>query len=232
MKDNKLFMIIVTVLAAIVLVLNIQKVITNNSQTDGIKFKEEYEKLNGKKNDQGKKYREITIDSKNKIVYKTTEEVLDLIDKKKSFVLYFGFDTCPWCRSVIEKFIEIASLNNIDKVYYVDIWSDDHEEILRDKYTLDEKNKPQKTVDGTDSYYKLLNYFDKFLEEYTLTTAKGKIVKIGEKRIFAPTFVYIEEGTAKKLVTGISDKQTTYNAELTDEILEDEAKIFKEFLNN
>ena len=43
MKDNKLFMIIVTVLAAIVLVLNIQKVITNNSQTDGIKFKEEYD---------------------------------------------------------------------------------------------------------------------------------------------------------------------------------------------
>ena len=81
MKDNKLFMIIVTILAAIVLVLNIQKVISNNSQTDGIKFKEEYEKLNGKKNDQGKKYREITIDSKNKMVYKTTEEVLDLIEK-------------------------------------------------------------------------------------------------------------------------------------------------------
>ena len=50
MKDNKLFMIIVTILAAVVLVLNIQKVITDN--TDNIKFKEEYEKLNGKKNDQ------------------------------------------------------------------------------------------------------------------------------------------------------------------------------------
>lgn len=67
MKDNKLFMIIVTVLATIVLVLNIQKVISNNSQTDGINFKEEYEKLNDKKNDQGKKYREITIDSKSEL---------------------------------------------------------------------------------------------------------------------------------------------------------------------
>lgn len=108
MKDNKLFMIIVTVLATIVLVLNIQKVISNNSQTDGINFKEEYEKLNDKKNDQGKKYREITIDSKNKMVYKTTEEVLNLIDKKKSFVLYFGFDTCPWCRSVVPTLASIS----------------------------------------------------------------------------------------------------------------------------
>ena len=119
MKDNKLFMIIVTVLAAIVLVLNIQKVISNNSQTDGIKFKEEYEKLNGKKNDQGKKYREITIDSKNKIVYKTTEEVLELIDKKKSFVLYFGFDTCPWCRSVVPTLASISKeLNQEDAIRF------------------------------------------------------------------------------------------------------------------
>ncbi len=45
MKDNKLFMIIVTVLAAIVLVLNIQKVISNNSQTDGyMKLTKEMEK--------------------------------------------------------------------------------------------------------------------------------------------------------------------------------------------
>lgn len=34
-----------------------------------------------------------------------------------------------------------------------------------------------KTVDGAESYYKLLNYFDEFLEEYTLTTSKGKTFK-------------------------------------------------------
>ena len=66
----------------------------------------------------------------------------------------------------------------------------------------------------------------------TAISNEDKTFKVGEKRIFAPTFVYIEEGTAKKLVTGISDKQTTYNAELTNEILDDEAKTFKEFLNN
>lgn len=40
-----------------------------------------------------------------------------------------------------------------------------------------ENNKPQKTVDGAKSYYKLLNYFDEFLEEYTLTTSKDKTFK-------------------------------------------------------
>lgn len=40
-----------------------------------------------------------------------------------------------------------------------------------------ENNNHKKTVDGAESYYKLLNCFDKFLEEYTLTTSKEKTFK-------------------------------------------------------
>ena len=40
-----------------------------------------------------------------------------------------------------------------------------------------ENNNQQKTVDGAESYYKLLNFFDEFLEEYTLTTSKAKTFK-------------------------------------------------------
>lgn len=40
-----------------------------------------------------------------------------------------------------------------------------------------ENNNHQKTVDGAKRYYKLLNYFDEFLKEYTLTTSKGKKFK-------------------------------------------------------
>ena len=201
-------------------------------ETDANKFKKEYENKNSEEIIAGENYRKLDISKSNPFVYSSGDEIVNKIENKETFYVYIGSSKCPWCRSVIEKFIEIANLNNIDKVYYIDIWGDDHEEILRDKYTLDENNKPQKKVAGTESYYKLLNYFDEFLTDYTLTTAKGKTVKVGEKRIFAPTFVYIEEGTVKKLVTGISDKQTTYNAELTNEILDDEAKTFKEFLNN
>lgn len=211
MKDNKLFMIIVTVLAAIVLVLNIQKVITNNSQTDGIKFKEEYEKLNGKKNDQGKKYREITIDSKNKMVYKTTEEVLNLIDKKKSFVLYFGFDTCPWCRSVVPTLASISKELN-QEVYYIDVKD------IRDTFELDDDNKPKLVKKGSKDYSKLLEKLEPVLEDYTLTDSDNNEIKVGEKRIYAPSIVSVIDGKAKELTTGISDKQTDGYMKLTKEM--------------
>lgn len=214
MKDNKLFMIIVTVLATIVLVLNIQKVISNNSQTDGINFKEEYEKLNDKKNDQGKKYREITIDSKNKMVYKTTEEVLNLIDKKKSFVLYFGFDTCPWCRSVVPTLASISKELN-QEVYYIDVKD------IRDTFELDDDNKPKLVKKGSKDYSKLLEKLEPVLEDYTLTDSDNNEIKVGEKRIYAPSIVSVIDGKAKELTTGISDKQTDGYMKLTKEMEKD-----------
>ena len=223
MKDNRLFMIIVTVLAAIVLVLNIQKVITNNSQTDGIKFKEEYEKLNGKKNDQGKKYREITIDSKNKMVYKTTEEVLNLIDKKKSFVLYFGFDTCPWCRSVVPTLASISKELN-QEVYYIDVKD------IRDTFELDDDNKPKLVKKGSKDYSKLLEKLEPVLEDYTLTDSDNNEIKVGEKRIYAPSIVSVIDGKAKELTTGISDKQTDGYMKLTKEMEKDTYNKIKKVL--
>lgn len=223
MKDNKLFMIIVTVLAAIVLVLNIQKVISNNSQTDGIKFKEEYEKLNGKKNDQGKKYREIIIDSKNKMVYKTTEEVLNLIDKKKSFVLYFGFDTCPWCRSVVPTLASISKELN-QEVYYIDLKD------IRDTFELDDDNKPKLVKKGSKDYSKLLEKLEPVLEDYTLTDSDNNEIKVGEKRIYAPSIVSVIDGKAKELTTGISDKQTDGYMKLTKEMEKDTYNKIKKVL--
>ena len=223
MKDNKLFMIIVTVLAAIVLVLSIQKVISNNSQTDGIKFKEEYEKLNGKKNDQGKKYREITIDSKNKMVYKTTEEVLELIDKKKSFVLYFGFDTCPWCRSVVPTLASISKELN-QEVYYIDVKD------IRDTFELDDDNKPKLVKKGSKDYSKLLEKLEPVLEDYTLTDSDNNEIKVGEKRIYAPSIVSVIDGKAKELTTGISDKQTDGYMKLTKEMEKDTYNKIKKVL--
>lgn len=223
MKDNRLFMIIVTVLAAIVLVLNIQKVISNNSQTDGIKFKEEYEKLNGKKNDQGKKYREITIDSKNKMVYKTTEEVLELIDKKKSFVLYFGFDTCPWCRSVVPNLASISKELN-QEVYYIDVKD------IRDTFELDDDNKPKLVKKGSKDYSKLLEKLEPVLEDYTLTDSDNNEIKVGEKRIYAPSIISVIDGKAKELTTGISEKQTDGYMKLTKEMEKDTYNKIKKVL--
>ena len=112
-------------------------VLTGCSNT---KFKEEYESLNGKENKNGKIHRTITIDKDNPFEYASAEKIVKMIEDKKTFYVYFGDPLCPWCRSVLEKFIEVAKKNNIDKVYYVKIWDDEGNEVLRTKYQVVDDN--------------------------------------------------------------------------------------------
>ena len=57
----------------------------------------------------------------------------------------------------------------------------------------------------------------------------GNKVDVNEKRIFLPNFVAVVNGEAKELIEGISEKQTEFNGELTEEIIKDEQKIFSDF---
>ena len=200
---------------------------------DALKFKEEYEKINGDKTSYSdNKYRTLKIDKNNPYVYSSAKEILEKINNKETFYVYFGSSYCPWCRSVIEKSIESAQKNNIKKIYYVDIWNGFHNEILRDTYKLNDKNEAEKEKDGTKEYYKLLEKFDNLLEDYTLTTDDGEEVKVGEKRIFAPDFIYVENGDAKKITSATSENQKDADAKLTKEILKDEEKSFDNFFKN
>jgi len=192
-------------------------------------FKEEYEELNNKETKYGSTYRSISIDEDNPFEKVTADEIVEKIENNEEFYLYIGDKYCPWCRSVIEKFIEVAKNNNINKVYYVNIWDDDINEILRDKYELVD-NVPTKTKDGTKSYYKLLEYFDSVLEDYTLTNDNNEEIQVGEKRIYAPNFFHYTKDNIK-FTTGISDKQEDSNQELTNEILEDEENKFQVFFS-
>lgn len=204
---------------------------TNNK--DALKFKEEYEKINGDKTSYSdNKYRTLKIDKNNPYVYSSAKEILEKINNKETFYVYFGSSYCPWCRSVIEKSIESAQKNNIKKIYYVDIWNGFHNEILRDTYKLNDENEVEKEKDGTKEYYKLLEKFDNLLEDYTLTTDDGEEVKVGEKRIFAPDFIYVENGVAKKITSATSENQKDADAKLTKEILKDEEKSFNDFFKN
>lgn len=201
------------------------------SNKDALKFKEDYESINGKEIGE-KKYREISIDEDNPFVEVSAEEILKMIEDDKTFYVYFGDEKCPWCRSVIEKAIEVSKSYDVDIIYYVSIWDDDFNEILRDKYKLDDKGKVEKVSEGTETYKKLLEKFKDVLSEYTLTDDNKKEVKVGEKRIYAPNFIYVSNGEAVKMTEGISDKQKDSTQELTDEILKDEEKLFKDFFNN
>ena len=201
------------------------------NNADAKKFSEEYEKLNNTKAPYGdnENYRNISIPKNNSFVYSNAKEILEMIDNKETFYVYFGSAHCPWCRSVIEKAVEVANKNKVEKIYYVNIWKRFHEEILRDTYEIGDNNQPNKVKDGSKEYYKLLNKFDNLLEDYTLTTDNNEKINVGEKRIFAPNFIYVEKGKAKKIITGISKKQTKYNSKLNKNILADEEKKFNNF---
>ena len=204
---------------------------TGCSNKDALKFKEDYESINGKEIGENK-YRDVSIDKDNPFVEVDAEEILEMIEKDETFYVYFGDKKCPWCRSVIEKAIKVSKDYDVKKIYYVSIWDDDFNEILRDKYKLNDKGKVEKVSDGTDTYNKLLKEFDSLLSDYTLTDNNKKEVKVGEKRIYAPNFIYVNNGKAVKMTEGISDKQKDAFEELSDEILADEEKLFKEFFNN
>ena len=206
-------------------------VITGCSKRASLDFKDEYESLNGKTNKSGKEHRSVTIPKDNPYEKVSPSKIVELIDNKETFYVYFGDKLCPWCRSVIEKSCEIAKDNKIKKIYYVNIWDDDGNEIFRDKYSL-EDGKVVKVSDGIDEYYKLIEKFDNLLSDYTLTDEDGNSIEVGEKRIYAPNFVYVEKGKAIKLVEGISDKQKDSREELTEDMLKDEEEQFNDLFNN
>ena len=195
---------------------------------DAIKFKEEYESFNDKSNDYFD-YRALSIDEDNPFIFATDEETVKMIENKETFIVYFGDPQCPWCRSIIEQAIKSAKKNGIDKIYYVRFWDGFHEEKIRDVYELDENNKPKLKQEGSKAYSKLLEYLDDVLSDYTLKDKNGNKVDVGEKRIFLPNFVAVVKGEAKELIEGISESQTEYNGELTEEILNDEQKAFNDF---
>lgn len=199
------------------------------SKTFALAFKKEYEALNGKENKSGKIHRTITVDENNPYEKISAKELIEKINNEEEFYVYFGDPLCPWCRSVIEKSIEVANSKNISKIYYVKIWDDEGNEILRSKYTLNKKGMPELVIPGTDEYYTITRAFANVLKDYILTTEDGKEVNIGEKRIYAPNYIYINNGKAIKLISGNSELQKDSREKLSTEILNDEQKIFEDF---
>lgn len=196
---------------------------SQNVESDAMKFKTEYESLNGTiREKDGKTIRTITIDEDNPIVYASDEEILNKIQNGDTFVVYFGFSDCPWCRSIVPTLIQVAKDAQINQVFYCDIKE------IRDTYELDENNKPIQTKEGSSAYPELLKEMDNVLDDYTLSSEDGTEIETGEKRIFAPNIVVFVNGKAKVMTSGNSELQTDGYMELSEEILKDSYNMIKE----
>lgn len=192
---------------------------------DAIKFKEEYESLNEKINENnGKEYRSISISEDNPFIYKEADDIVEMINNKETFAVYFGFNSCPWCRSVIPSLIEVAKDTEVEKIYYVDVKE------IRDTIEMNDNGELETTKEGTDGYYKLIELMKNVLSDYTITDSNGNKVPTGEKRIYAPNVVIVIDGVAEKLESGISEQQTDGYMELNDEIKKDTYSKFESIL--
>lgn len=192
---------------------------------DAIKFKEEYELLNGQTNENNKKkYRTISVSEDNPFIYKEADDIVEMIKRHETFAVYFGFDSCPWCRSVVPSLIEAAKTVEIEKIYYVNIKE------IRDVIGINANGELETIMKGTDGYYKLVELLGNILDDYILTDKDGNKRSANEKRIYAPNVVVVIDGVAEKLESGISEKQTDGYMELTDEIREDTYNKFESIL--
>lgn len=151
------------------------------------KFETEYESLNGEKSKSGKVYPSVDIDDKNLMVYASEKDIENLFENKGSGIIYFGYPECPWCRNAVPNLIKGVKRTTLDKIYYLNIHDMRDTKIVKD-------GKVVETNKGSDLYYKLLNWMDSVLEEYTIEDEKGNEVDALEKRIYVPLVVAVKEG--------------------------------------
>ena len=224
MKKKTIYICISILLIIILLVLGYHLYQKNN--TDAMIFKREYESLNGKINEKNDlEYPSVSISSNNPFIYKELPDIVNLINNRETFLVYFGFESCPWCRNIVPNIIKAASDLKINEIYYVNIKNS------RNVMIINEDNNLETIKMGTDAYYKLINLLDNVLDDYELINLKGKTVNAG-KRIYAPNIIAVINGKAVDITTGISDKQTDPYINMDDKMQKESYEKIKEVLSN
>ena len=217
--------VIIVGIVLLLIVIGVVVYMEMNVNRDGVKFKKEQEVINNKSTGYGdNKYRELDIPRKNKIKYSSAKDIVNKMNNKESFVVYFGFAKCPWCRSIMEELIKASNDSKVKTLYYVDILK------IRDVKELKDGKVSELTA-GDENYMELIKLMDNVLDEYTLEDEDGKEVKVGEKRIYAPNVVAVTEGKAVKMTTGLSSKLKDPYMKLTDEIKDYAYNNFKCVMN-
>lgn len=182
-----------------------------DKNSDAYKFKTEYESINSEDNGHGNKYRELSIPNDNPFIYQTPEELLERVNNNESFVVYFGFKECPWCRSILEQLIKSAKDKNVDTIYYVDVKE------IRDVKEIDDNGNIITTKEGNVAYMELVEKFSNVLSDYTLTKDDQKI-NVGEKRIYAPNIIAVSNGKAIQMEEGLPKDFTDPYSKLTSKV--------------
>jgi len=195
---KRIVIIIVLVLMILIacLIINIKNK-TNIEESDAIKFKNEYERLNNTSI-------KVKISEDNIIEYANYNETINLI-KNETAIIYFGFPDCPWCRNAIPVLLDAAKELSIEKIYYFNALS------IRDEKELDKNGNKVVKKEGTNEYKELVKLLYDYLPVY-----KGlNDDKI--KRLYFPTILFVKEGKIINLHTATVESQKDPNIKLSEE---------------
>ncbi len=219
MKKETIIIITLPILCAVAAILAYVKLI--NTDVDSVKFKNEYEGLN-------EAGIELNIDKNNPIEYADYDKILEIIENGTG-IIYLGFPGCPWCRNALPVLFDVAKENNIETIYYMNILNERDSYVVEDGklvYAKDEEGNEKK---GTEGYHKLLKALDKHLSDYTILFEE-KEYKTGEKRIYAPSVIFVRDGEVLGIHVSTVDSQESPKEPLTDKQYDELYGIYEDYI--
>ena len=226
-KNYKFFILIISALVLIGFVVftfdDVKEEFVKMTETDGERFKREYEAINGKEA-YGMKYPSLEIDKENPIKYSNAEEIESILSGR-SGIIYLGYPNCPWCRTAVPVLLHAASDAGVDKIYYIDMSEERSSYKVEDgKLVLEKK--------GTDQYYKLLELFHDYLEEYFVQDEEGYDYFTGERRIYVPIVFFVKEGKIIGLHLDTVESQKNPFQALNEEQYEELYGIYTDYIHD
>jgi len=203
-------LIIVIAVMALVLVFMKTDKPTINYTEDEIKFKTDYETLNGTELAENYILKTIDIDSDNNVKYISDKDIIDKLTKGTN-IIYFGWEDCNWCRSIVPTLVSTVKESEIDTLYYYN---------FKDLRTSYENNTDKEKVKIYEQILSIIgsDITSQFNEESN---------RSGEKKILAPTVVFIKGGKYVGLHVKSVDSQINSTDELTDSQIKELKNIYK-----
>ncbi len=166
---------------------------------DEIKFKDEYEKVNGMELSSDYVLKNITIPNDNNVVYLSDDNIVEKLTKGTN-VIYFGWADCNWCRTALPVLLDTLKENNIDTLYYYDFKS------LRNAYENGDEEKSK-------IYENIISIIGNDINTYFDEDSSRKDMK----KMLVPTVVFIKNGTYIGLHFKTVDSQVNSTDELNKE---------------
>ena len=173
-----------------------EKVIEENSST--LAFKQEYESLNDDNHLFVEVPTDIVVENMN---FAATKDMLE----NGTGILYFGFPTCPWCRTLLPEMFDSMKQNNIKNLYYY------NPKEIRNKFSRDENGELIEEIATNEEYAYLLNKLDSVLPVYTNIDTDGSI-----KRLYVPFIVVLKDGKILDSHLSTLEEQMDVKVPLTD----------------